>query len=228
MYIPNGSGTFNTVTISSDLTQSSFTTGVNTEHNLFYYNGYLRYFNKTQISSGSTAPTGPDYLLWYDTTNNLVKTSSDGGSTWSSGVSLPLCKFTATNNTITSIDQVFNGFGYIGSTVFVLPGVKGLIPNGRNENGTLKNIEFTNNSVKISNVADGVRTLVVTPSIVAGYIDTIYHSETNTNTNAAGAFQDCCHSGYVTVSSGVITLFRPKTTFNASDTSSVIIRDWSL
>lgn len=49
---------------------------------------------------------------------------------------------------IQSIDQVFNGFGYIGSTVFALPGVKGLIPNGRNADGSLKNIEFTIDSVK--------------------------------------------------------------------------------
>ena len=40
-----------------------------------------------------------------------------------------------------SIDQVFNGFGYIGSTVFALPGVKVQIPNGRNEDGTYSFIE---------------------------------------------------------------------------------------
>lgn len=48
----------------------------------------------------------------------------------------------------TSIDQIFNGFGYIGSTVFVLSGVKVQIPNGRNEDGTCKNIIFSNDTVK--------------------------------------------------------------------------------
>lgn len=147
VYVPNGSGVFNTVTIASDLMQSSFSTGTNTEYYLFYYNGVLRYFNKTQISSGSTAPSGGNYLVWYDTTNNVIKTSSDGGSTWNSGVSLPLCKFTATSNTITSIDQVFNGFGYIGSTVFALPGVKVQMPDGRNDDGTLKSFEYIIQSV---------------------------------------------------------------------------------
>ena len=49
----------------------------------------------------------------------------------------------------TSIDQVFNGFGYIGSTIYALPGVKGLIPNSRNTDGSLKNIDFTLDKVLI-------------------------------------------------------------------------------
>lgn len=40
------------------------------------------------------------------------------------------------------VKQVFNGIGYIGSTYWVDKGVKGLIPNGRNEDGTLNNIRF--------------------------------------------------------------------------------------
>ena len=42
---------------------------------------------------------------------------------------------TLNNGKATSIDQVFNGFGYIGNTMFALPGVSGLIPNGRNADG---------------------------------------------------------------------------------------------
>jgi hypothetical protein len=53
------------------------------------------------------------------------------------------------NGAISSIDQVFNGFGYIGSTMFALPGVKGLIPDGRNADGTLKNNPFETTSVLI-------------------------------------------------------------------------------
>ena len=69
----------------------------------------------------------------------------NGGSSWNAGYCFPLCIV----NGHTSIEQVFNGFGYIGSTVFALPGVKGLIPNGRNTDGSLKSIEFTTSSVKI-------------------------------------------------------------------------------
>lgn len=226
VYVPNGSGTFSAVTISSDKTQSSFTTGELTEYYLFYYNGILRYFNKQQISSGSTAPSGGNYLLWYDTTNNIVKTSSDGGSTWSSGLSLPLCRFTATSNTILSIDQVFNGFGYIGSTMFALPGVKGLIPNGRNEDGSLKNIEFTLNKVITgSDYDNGVvnysmiyhndetGSLSLVRSAVSG---TTYDSATNTIHRADGLFPHAVMISIVYGSSG-ITSFQPKTTFHALD-----------
>ncbi len=65
---------------------------------------------------------------------------------------LPICVAThnadGTNrNGWKSIDQIFNGFGYIGSTVFALPGVKVQMPNGRNEDGTYKSGVITSNSV---------------------------------------------------------------------------------
>lgn len=50
---------------------------------------------------------------------------------------------------IQAIKQVFNGFGYIGSTIFALPGIKALFPNGRNADGTLNNKVYTSPSVKI-------------------------------------------------------------------------------
>ena len=95
-------------------------------------------WGESTCSSGATQPTS-QYFSWYDTTNNKMKNSSDSGASISIS-SFPIAK---TNNTRTSIDQVFNGFGYIGSTVWVDKGVKGLIPNGRNEDGTCKNVEFT-------------------------------------------------------------------------------------
>ena len=100
----------------------------------------------TQQFSGDTQPT-ISWGYWYDIKNNIIK-HTNNGSDWTIGFSLPLCIATGNNNGIvTSIDQVFNGFGYIGSTVFALPNVKGLIPNGRNEDGSLKNIEYTTQNV---------------------------------------------------------------------------------
>ena len=61
--------------------------------------------------------------------------------------SLPIGIFKMASGAISSIDQVFNGFGYIGNTKFVLPGVKGLNPNGRNEDGTLNNTLITTETV---------------------------------------------------------------------------------
>ena len=81
-------------------------------------------------------------LYVFKTYNTLKEISGVNTKTSQIGI------YVRTNGVATAIDQVFNGFGYIGSTVFALPGVKGLIPNGRNEDGSLKNIEFVNNSVR--------------------------------------------------------------------------------
>ncbi len=154
IYVPNGSGTFNTVTIANDVTVSNI--GTSSVQRMACLNSTGTAFSAiipvTHCFSGSTAPTSfsSGYALWYDTSNNLVKKTTNSGSTWESGFSLPVCIITCTSGVITSLDQVFNGFGYIGSTVFALPGVKGLMPNGRNEDGTLKNTEYILSSVVTS------------------------------------------------------------------------------
>ena len=148
VYVPNGAGVFDTVTVSNDITVSP-----NNGEKLFFLHpdGTHIYHGNTpsQMYSGSSQPS-ISYGFWYDTTNNVIKFTSNG-STWISGFSLPIAK-----GSNTSIDQVFNGFGYIGSTVFALPGVKGLIPNGRNADGTLKNTEFTINNVLTEQLHDTV------------------------------------------------------------------------
>ena len=63
--------------------------------------------------------------------------------------SLPLAVVTVSGGAISSIDQVFNGLGYIGTAIFILPGISALIPNGLNPDGSCKNIAFTNPSVYV-------------------------------------------------------------------------------
>ena len=159
VYVPNGldgnnNPQFNVYTVPSDITKT--TTTNSTWFAFVSNNGILDILNK--VYSGSSAPTGfGTYAVWYDTTNNLVKMTSDSGSTWTSGWSFPVGLVTSTNSAISSIDQVFNGFGYIGSTNFTLPGVKGLIPNGRNPDGTLKSILYTveNTGIYTQNIYEG-------------------------------------------------------------------------
>ena len=174
-----------------------------------------------QQYSGGSAPTS-QWILWYDTTNNLIKSSHDAGSSWKEGYCLPIAICTSDSSKWTSIDQVFNGFGYIGSTVFALPGVKGLIPNGRNKDGTLKNIEFT-----VSNVILGSRNLtsVNIP---------IWLRDNNTITFSTGIYYDeksnlivnttakYCQIGVVDMTGGKITSFSPKTVFHAVDDNTVV------
>ncbi len=123
------------------------------------YNTNSNGLERTLLSncvSGPTRPTLSNYGFWYDTTNNFIERYIDNAWDSNNKRSLPLCIITITNNIITSIDQVFNGFGYIGSTVFALPGVKGLIPDGRNEDGTLNNIRIELENVSLSAPLNGV------------------------------------------------------------------------
>lgn len=159
--VPNGfeaDGTtpkFDYVTVESDVVRTSAITTTGTSMAYYTRGGQLVVLAvtgngvKNNYFSGATAPTSTTYMTWYDTANNIVKATSSGGSTWSTGQSLPLgiVSYSADSAGFTSIDQVFNGMGYIGSTVFVDKGVKGLIPNGRNEDGSLRNIEYTTNKV---------------------------------------------------------------------------------
>ena len=113
---------------------------------LFMYidenNNFAEYF-VDRFFSGNSAPTvSSSIAFWYDTTTKKMKKTLDTGGSWfESNISLPMALVTCdTTQGITSIDQVFNGFGYISSTIFALPGVEGLIPDGFNEDGSIKNI----------------------------------------------------------------------------------------
>lgn len=148
--VPNGfeaDGTtpkFDYVTVESDLTTIGWATF--TGMVFAKSNKRLDFTTNAQITSGNSA-TLSGGNVWYDTVTNTVKRCNDS-STWTSGYSFPICLATSNGSSTTSkspfssIDQIFNGMGYIGSTVWVDKGVKGLAPNGRNEDGTLNNVEF--------------------------------------------------------------------------------------
>lgn len=158
VYVPNGfesNGTtpkFDEVVIASDKVinatggsgKGMICVGVNRYGATYGYGATSSISNC--VSGDGVTPV--NYGMCYDTTTNIIQR-------WGNGVvsmdkaSFPLAIVTLLDGVITSIDQVFNGFGYIGSTVFALPGVKGLIPNGRNTDGSLNNIEFTTNRVRI-------------------------------------------------------------------------------
>lgn len=97
----------------------------------------------------SNSETGSyTYYALYDTINNKVKMHND------TQLSLPIAIITQGSDGVTkSIVQVFNGFGFIGSVVWADKGVKGLIPNGRNEDGTLKNINVLTSKVLIRDLS---------------------------------------------------------------------------
>lgn len=221
VYVPNGAGVFDEIVIASDLTHSY--SGETSQFVVFYDHsaGVLRLREPTQSFSGTTAPTAYQYEVWYDTTNNIIKHSTDTGSTWSRQYSFPVCiGSTTTGVGFTSIDQVFNGFGYIGSTVFVLPGVKGLIPDGRNADGSLKSIE-----TEITNVQTYTYTNSNTSGIYVGITSSgtielngerIYNEAENVIYNGVNP-ELVCEFAYYINPSGKIANFTPKTAFHAVD-----------
>ena len=148
VYVPNGPGKFDVVTVPNNVSSSNPVI-IRESSTIVYRNNSLSIYLKRDTFSGATQPTpSGNNAIWYDTANNYVKYTDDKGANWKiAQISLPICLASSTATKWTSIDQVFNGFGYIGSTAFALPGVKVLIPNGRNADGTLKNIEFVINNV---------------------------------------------------------------------------------
>lgn len=149
VYVPNGfeaDGTtpkFDVVTIENDISGTS-EFGRPDCVVVYSLDGNLNWDNGAK--SGASSETAG---IFYNTTTNLI-TSTSG---WFTGnASLPVCVITENTSGsglgVKSIDQVFNGFGYIGSTVFVLPGIKVQIPNGRNDDGSCKNRLYTETSVK--------------------------------------------------------------------------------
>ena len=158
--------------------------------------------------------------IYYDTSANIVKfyPSSGGAGT---EVSLPVAICTATGQ-ISSIDQVFNGFGYIGNTLFALPGVEGLIPNGRTAEGALANTKVTVSAVrKLSFSTQAQSHFGLTATALFASASALYNAADNTNYNpSTGNTLGFCNCGtVVTDSTGQITSFMPKYAFHAVDYS---------
>ena len=114
-------------------------------------NNSLAFNDLAVTGSGDDHTADTTNYTYYDTTLNIVYKRSNASTDWFPDVwALPLATFTRNAGTITSIDQVFNGFGYIGSAVWLDKGVKFLISNGRNNDETLKNIEYTTENFYIA------------------------------------------------------------------------------
>ena len=158
--VPNGfeaDGTtpkFDYVTIENDLTyKPTWGNGYKNFAMTFNNGKRLSMCRGDQCYSGGTTPsTTINGYVWYDTTNNVIK-RYENGSFVITNDSLFLAEMTGGSDGIASIDQVFNGMGYIGSTFWVDKGVKGLIPDGRNDDGSLKNVEIVFDKLELCNIS---------------------------------------------------------------------------
>jgi hypothetical protein len=220
LYRPNGAGVFDEYVTDSDKTASS--TGTYTAMLFVRKDGTIWASGIDAVTSGTTPPTGTG--TFYNTDTNTIDYYANG--TYNARTyTLPFAVVQFTNG-VPTIDQVFNGFGYIGSTVFALPRVKGLVPSGRNTDGTLKNGIVTLSNVstytKSGNfdkwgvyISTGGKLYSINNSFVYNeHENLIRHA---TNGTPFGVFQ----CGTATSVNNVIS-FEPKTAFLAADYNDVV------
>ena len=204
-------------------------------------------------NAGSGTETSSTSGFYYRTDLNEIYYKND---TSSAKYCFPFCFVNMSSGVITSINQVFNGIGYIGSTIWVDKGVKCLIPNGRNDDGSLKNIEHT--TPKVATYANmhawsGTHTLNITISTgnylggqdinrfsedkeLVGTITYSYNSEDNswyytTNSGTTWTKQSITILGTITETSTdkSVSDFSPKQPFRAVDYSdSSTVSGWGM
>lgn len=225
VYVPNGVGKFDVVTIQKDVGEKRTSTGQ--EFLLSNENGAIGFWRK--LYSGDSKPVDSGSYVWYDTANNVIKATTDGGASWiPEKFSLPLGIYTANGTGVTSIDQVFNGFGYIGNNTFILPGVKCKRTNGFNADGSLNSIETTITKVTIPSFDTEVgRPLYfingdnsAISNFVSGNAYVYDKSINNFITRNTKKVRNLCFAYSVTKdSTGRITSLTPNTAFHAVDFS---------
>jgi hypothetical protein len=203
VYVPNGSGVFDTITIANDISNTGYASkalAITDGNSLLW---------TSNVFSGTSAPATPSNgYIWYDTTNNSVKRYSSSSGSWVSGFSFPVALLNPNvSGTVIEV-QVFNGFGYIGSTAFALPGVKGLCSDGLNPDGTYKNVEVTIPKVLIrEDTGSGERVDAYNPSSVGiGSTDySSYIKSPNKPTITYGYWLDTANNIFYNVNNGVFS-----------------------
>jgi hypothetical protein len=120
--------------------------------------GTPRKINNVYSGNSSQYPTTglTGTTVYFNTDDKLIYRPNNDFSEWNTwAVDYPLCVIDVVNGVASFAkdshgnDIIFNGAGFIGHHAFVYPNVKALIPDGFNEDGSLKSVEWTNNSLRI-------------------------------------------------------------------------------
>lgn len=235
VYVPNGSGIFEEVIIQSDKTGGAG--AVNQEIFVAYdfdTNNLITAYKGGTVTTDPT-PSGNYYLYYNSTTNKCLFDTPNGLQQSSFPLGLIYCgsHIDGIDSNIDGINQVFNGFGYIGSTIFALPVVKCLIPAGFNGDGTLRNTLKTLTSVKTTTLQNDFNQNHIDVGITSNTDIDIqfltYNKKENFNYNSLQ--QKVLESNVATldVQNGRITSFTPKTVFHALDyNDKETVAGWSM
>ena len=129
------------ISSTNEYTGSAF---IYARYNTTVSNGYqLDYFVPASPVIGATAPASPfDYQIFYNTAENKLYMWYQ--NTWRSDLDLvfPIADVTINTTSILSLDNVYNTVSGLANSLMVKEGVKLLMPNGLNADGTLNNIEY--------------------------------------------------------------------------------------
>ena len=135
--------------------------------------------------TGPSFPAAPnEYMRFWNTSDNRLYIYIN--STWRSDLDMtfPIADVTINTTSIQSLDNVYNTTIACGNGLLVQSGVKALMPNGLNPDGTLNNLEYTTpyvlaESVDISGSMDWVYTLGSDGDIYALFRE-FYYVQTST------------------------------------------------
>ena len=145
----------------------------------------LDYYVPDNCGTGPSFPAAPiDYQRFWNTSDNKLYMYYN--STWRSDLDLafPIADVSINTTSIISLDNVYNTTIACGNIFLVQSGVKVLMPNGLNPDGTLNNLEYTTpyvlaESVDISGSMDWVYTLGSDGDIYALFRE-FYYVQTST------------------------------------------------
>lgn len=164
-----------------------------------------------------TESTDGEYFVFYNG-SALVAEALDAYdySTLPAAYSLPLAMISVSGGSIAKVLKVFNGLGYVGSTMYALPGVVGLVPNGRYADGSLKSIKFRTTTLLTKTVVGtfGGSNIILNASTLDIAAEVEYNNDFNTL--SVGNY---IIAGSVTAEQGSIIDLEPRNTFHAIDYS---------
>lgn len=153
--------------------------------NSHFYSVSAMYVQTTQPSSGG---------CWYNPDTGVTKWSNNA-TTWAD-CSLP-CAIINVSNGVPTVEIVFNGFGFIKDTLFLLPDMKLQMPNELNSDGTYKSVFLTTTGIKTYTVTSGTGMIGVyvqgpTAGTLFASSELRYDMHRNAFINKTTGEADCC------------------------------------
>lgn len=115
-----------------------------------YLNGSLG--GMVNMESGTSNTASSIYTIYYNTATNRIGVATNTTTiSYDNVISFPFMRVMGNSQTYwADVLQVFNGMGFIGNTFWLDKGVKVLMPDGFNTDGTYKNIQYVSEALLLN------------------------------------------------------------------------------